>query len=377
MIKKNIYYFSNEGGVSCYGHFFFAVLIPLIYYDIKTKSKYIYVLKINIDNLSKILKFIFNDRIEIDYISDKMVIHDKFEYYDLYINLLKNKSDDNKLLTAYDIFNDFTFIVKDYNHEQYKKLKKLYIDYHYYRNINDKPNNYNFIKKEYIENKTRYKQLDITNKYIKLKKIRPYIITFFDSKIQKKTPEIVLIQRKIPNTKILSNISSTCGGERRFILNHNELKEKLEKIYNENFINVILEDCNIYEQFSIFRNAKVIIGQHGSGLINIFFSDSIKLIELAPKNPSILIYNGFENLSKFCKFNYVRIKYDQITKKELIKLNKKYHLFDDNDIKNLDKNIKEYDKQENIYNISSLIYFVKTSGSNVDVKKVIETINLI
>jgi len=374
MIKKNIYYFSNEGGVSCYGHFFFAVLIPLIYYDIKSESKYIYVLKINIGNLSKILKFIFNDRIEIDYISDKIVINDKFEYYDLYINLLKNKND--KLLTAYDIFRDFTFIVKDYNNEEYKKLKKLYIDYHYYRDRDDKPKYFNSIKKKYIENKTRYKQLDTTNRYIKLKKIRPYIINFFESKIQKKTPEIVLIQRKIPNIKISNNISSTCSGERRFILNHDELKDKLQDKYNKNFINVTLEDCNIYEQFSIFRNAKVIIGQHGSGLINIFFSEHIKLIELAPINPSILGYVDFENLSKFCKFNYVRIKYDQITKKELINLNKKYHLFDENDIKNLDKNIKEYDKQKNIYDISSLILFVKTSGSNVDIKKIIETINI-
>ena len=146
MKKKNIYYFSNDGSVRCYFHFFFSVLIPLIYYDIKTKSKYSYIVKINMDNLFNILKYIFNDRIENDYINNKKTINDKHEYFDLYITLLKNKNNNDIVLSAYDIFRfeRYKLVTKDYNHEEYKKLKMLFIDYHYYKDKNNKPLNYNF-----------------------------------------------------------------------------------------------------------------------------------------------------------------------------------------------------------------------------------------
>ena len=378
MEKKNIYYFSNDGTVRCYGHFFFAVLIPLIYYDIKTKSKYSYILKINIGNLFNILKYIFNERIENDYINNKTTINDKFELFDLYISLLKNKNNNDIVLKAYDIFisERFELLTKNYNHDEYKKLKDLFINYHFYKDKNDKPSNFNLIKDEFLKNKLRYKRLDITNKYIKLKKIRPYIIEFFESKIQKNilhSHSIVLIERKIPNTIIPANICDARGGERRFLLNHKEIKKKLHEIYKKKFINVVLEDCNIYEQYSIFINAKFIIGQHGSGLVNIFFSKNIKLIELGPKN-NLFLCNFFKNLSTFCKFNYLRIKYNSMTEKELITLNNKYNLFSKNDIDNLSNDIKIYEKKKNKYDISSIIYFLLTSGSKIDINQIINAI---
>jgi len=378
MKKKYIYYFSNDGSVKCYFHFFFAVLIPLIYYDIKTKSKYRYIVKINMNNLFNILKYIFTDRIENDYINNKNTINDRFDYFDLYITLLKNKNNDDIVLSAYDIFrfDRYKLVTKNYNHEEYKKLKMLFIDYYYYKDKNKKPLNYNFIEDEYIKNKLRYKQLDITNKYIKLKKIRPYIIEFFESKTQNilDAPSIVLIERKIPNTIIPYNLCDTSGGQRRFLLNHTEIKNKLHEKYKNKFTNVVLEDCNIYEQFTIFRNAKIIIAQHGSGLVNIFFSKNIKLIELAPKQFSILDYYCFENLSKFCKFNYLRIKYNQMSIKELIDVNNKYNLFNKNDIKNVSNDIKIYEKQKNKYNISPLILFIKTSGTKINVNQIIKAL---
>ena len=376
METKNIYYFSNDGTVRCYGHFFFAVLIPLIYYDIKTESKYSYIVKINMGNLFNILKYIFNERIDFDYINNKTTINDKF---DLYISLLKNKNNNDIVLKAYDIFisERFELLTKNYNHDEYKKLKDLFINYHFYKDKNDKPSNFNLIKDEFLKNKLRYKRLDITNKYIKLKKIRPYIIEFFESKIQKNildSPSIVLIERKIPNTIIPANICDARGGERRFLLNHKEIKKKLYEIYKKKFINVVLEECNIYEQYSIFRNAKFIIGQHGSGLVNIFFSKNTKLIELAPIKSLVLGYHDFENLSTFCKFNYLRIKYNSMTEKELITLNNKYNLFSKNDIDNLSNDIKIYEKKKNKYDISSVIYFLKTSGTKIDINQIIKAI---
>ena len=136
----------------------------------------------------------------------------------------------------------------------------------------------------------------------------------------------------------------------------------------------MLEDCNIFEQFTIFRNAKIIIAQHGSGITNIFFSKKIKLIELAPKNPLFLGYYDFENLSKFCKFNYLRIKYNQMSIKELINVNNKYNLFNKNDIKNISNDIKTYEKQKNKYNISSIILFIKTSGTKINVNQIIKAL---
>ena len=90
-MEKNIYCISNYGTIACYYHFFYAVLIPLIYYDIKTNNKFVFVMKINMGNMFKILQDIFGDRIRKNYINDNASMSDRFEYYDLYIVITNRK----------------------------------------------------------------------------------------------------------------------------------------------------------------------------------------------------------------------------------------------------------------------------------------------
>ena len=63
-----------------------------------------------------------------------------------------------------------------------------------------------------------------------------------------------------------------------------------------------------------------------------------------------------------------------MTEKELITLNNKYNLFSKNDIDNLINDIKLYEKKKNKYDISSVIYFLKTSGTKIDINQIIKAI---
>ncbi len=58
---------------------------------------------------------------------------DKQKYYDLYIELLKIKRNDDALLHAYDIFSEKPNI-ENYYYDAYLKLKNNYIEYRYYKN---------------------------------------------------------------------------------------------------------------------------------------------------------------------------------------------------------------------------------------------------
>jgi hypothetical protein len=57
-MEKNIYCIPNFGTSKCYYHFFYGVLVPLLYYDIKINKKYTFNIKINTYSFYKILKII-------------------------------------------------------------------------------------------------------------------------------------------------------------------------------------------------------------------------------------------------------------------------------------------------------------------------------
>lgn len=99
----------------------------------------------------------------------------------------------------------------------------------------------------------------------------PTIIKYFENKTRNfhiKKYKIILIERYIPK-QITSSLLQNVAGSRRIILNHHKLKKELKNKYN--FINILPEKYYIFEQFYFFRNAKVIIMQHGSGLWNLLF----------------------------------------------------------------------------------------------------------
>ena len=373
-MEKYIYCISNYGTITNYCHFLFAVLIPLLYYDIKSNSKYTYVMKINLGNMFKILQLIFGERVKADYINMNFIdiTGDKYNYFDTYITLLKNKNNSDILLDAFDIFTDqkYKLITKNYDHLEFKKLEELYTNYHYYKNIKKDMNLSDFkkIQKELLKNKNRYHQLFYTNRYITLMKYRPVIIDFFESKIINKSKyQIILIERKIPQ-KFGNNLKNNSAGQRRIIYNHDELKNKLTKLYKSKFLNIMLDDLSIYEQFNIFRNAKVIICQHGTALCNIFFCKDSKIIEISPEwNDN---HNSFKNLSNFVNLKYVEIKQDRMTRKEFISFNKKYNIVnikDDKEIDNIFNKLKEFYIK---YDDDPILSFIRNSGS-VDINKVL------
>jgi len=373
-MEKNIYCISNYGSITNYCHFLFGVLIPLLYYDIKSNSKYTYVMKINLGNMFKILQLIFGERVKADYININFIdiTGDKYVYFDTYITLLKNRNNSDILLDAFDIFTDkkYKLITKNYDHIEFKKLEELYTNYHYYKNIKKDMNLSNFkkIKKELLKNKNRYHQLFYTNRYITLLKYRPIIIDFFESKIINKSKyQIILIERKIPQ-KFTNNLINNVAGQRRIIYNHEELKNKLSKIYKSKFLNIILDELSIYEQFNIFRYAKVIICQHGAALCNIFFCKDAKIIEISPEwNDN---HNSFKNLSNFSNLKYVEIKQDRMTKNEFIAFNNKYNIINIKDKHQVDDIFIKLKEPYIKYDDDPILSFIRNSGS-VDIDKVL------
>lgn len=63
----------------------------------------------------------------------------------------------------------------------------------------------------------------------------------------------------------------------RSIINENEIEQLLSKY---GFKKLYFEDFSMAEQWSIARNAKVVVGIHGAALKNLVFNEGVKLIEL-------------------------------------------------------------------------------------------------
>jgi hypothetical protein len=110
-----------------------------------------------------------------------------------------------------------------------------------------------------------------------------YIIPHVKSKMKfsESYYKVILIERGVTNLKG-NNVDT--GSNRRFISNHEEIKNMLTRRYNKLFINVILENLCIEKQVSLFMNAEIVIGQHGAGLSNIIWMNSKNstIIEIPP-----------------------------------------------------------------------------------------------
>jgi len=381
-MKKNIYTISHYGSIQHYYHFLFAVLIPLLYYDLTCGNKTTtYIMKINLGNMFNILKLIYGNRIKTNYIKPtNNELTDKFNYFGTYIDISQHNNDSDILLNAFDIFNDKRYKqinTKSFNYNEYKKLHQIYIFYYYsiYHNMPNECDN-KFKKNCYKKITTnRYRELNFTNDYIKLNNCRLIINNFFNSKITNKTIfPIILIERKIP-TNFTNELKNNAGGQRRIIYNHDQLKNKLSKIYKSEFKNIILEELTIYEQFNIFNNAKIIIGQHGAGLSNIFFcKDNTTIIEISPEWDD---EHEFKNLSSFARLTYHNVKQDRMTKKEFKLFNKNYKKLynNDNETDFIDKIFKELDKPYNKYADDPILSFIRNSGS-VDIDEIISKIKI-
>ena len=145
------------------------------------------------------------------------------------------------------------------------------------------------------------------------------ILNFFDQTIPhhiriQKTYNIILIERSIDKqyTGLGAKLFDSAGAMRRHFTNHRELDLALKEKYKSEYSNVVLEGSGIYSQYSLFKNAKVVIAQHGAALSNIFFMCDRRDSGLQSHRPVILEISSnysafFSNICSVCNLRYRRI----------------------------------------------------------------------
>ena len=357
MTIKEIYSIPNEGNIQHYAHFFFALLIPLLYYDITTKHSHSFIIKINSGNMSKILIEIFNERVFFDYIENQInSVSDKYNYFDTFIKLKKINVDSNIiLLDALDIFNNdnYKFVNNKFNYEVFQKLDAEYVNYYSKKNSNQPISGKETAQLK--KNNPVYKHLYFTNLYYKLVLCHPSIHRYLRNNYQNNhyTHKILLIER--PFIQPTNNLLENSSGQRRVIYNHLELKTALTNIYKDDFLNCSLDKMSFEEQYYLFKNVKIIIGQHGAGLVNIFFSKSTNkthLIEITPE-----WNNGwFKNLANICQINYYSVSQPRMSREEFDSFSNKYNL----DINTDNEIINSFKNNSGSVNINEILEIIQT-----------------
>lgn len=116
------------------------------------------------------------------------------------------------------------------------------------------------------------------------------------------TKQIILIQRK-SDSYFKQVYNDPDGVFRRFLPNHYQLVQALSAKYGDMFINIHTERTSIYYQYHMFKSARLIIGQHGAALSNIYFLQKYSdahLLEICPSNDC----SYYRNLALFCNLTY-------------------------------------------------------------------------
>ena len=115
----------------------------------------------------------------------------------------------------------------------------------------------------------------------------------FLNKTYKKNKKIYILRKNSSNRKIL---------------NENKLLKYLKQL---SFKSYYLEDLSFNKQVRLFNRANIVIGLHGAGLTNIFFSQpSTHLIEIMFENSN----NAIKNIAKksFLKYSNIILKKNKI-----------------------------------------------------------------
>lgn len=98
---------------------------------------------------------------------------------------------------------------------------------------------------------------------------------------------------------------SRANASRRFITNEPEVKSALE---SAGFVTVFLEDLSFEDQVSLFAQAEIVVGSHGSGLANLVFCrPGTKIVEIFPPNR---IRFHFRNISRWVGLDYIALMGD-------------------------------------------------------------------
>lgn len=347
----DIYAISNEGSITNYAHFFFALLIPLIFYDsLPNNSNNIYNIKINIGNLAPILKELFPNRINTEhyipipqleiasdgttpYLSDRGLYYDTMidvKYKKLFpsISNVQSTSIKEDILFPLDIF-DLQYYI--YANTPIIKNRYIYLETQYYTYYYNRKHRLSPLKQPEKADKAAFKQQTIAlanrifknnrptvNNYItRILENTEVLVSDIQTQLDAITSPIIIIERKFVG--IQPNIQNNSSGGRRIIYNHDALLISLKTVFKDQVINVVLENLSIIQQIRIFRKAKVIIAQHGAGLSNMYFMDATitpnpTIIEMCPEWN--IGNHWFNNLAKACNITYDSVLQPRMTSLE-------------------------------------------------------------
>ena len=136
---------------------------------------------------------------------------------------------------------------------------------------------------------------------------------FVKSDSKDKWPEIVLIKRSTQNIlnedefdqvkKIMKGYRTNNGSQRREIDKINEIESLLTLRYGDRFQMVSLENKSMEYQVNLFYHAKMVVGAHGAGLINLFFCKPSTIVIESKALP----WKFFDEISNNLKLNHYKI----------------------------------------------------------------------
>jgi hypothetical protein len=138
--------------------------------------------------------------------------------------------------------------------------------------------------------------------------VRKYIWNLCSvKKNQKNNQGLTLIERVYPNSFYFSDKCEIQGSgtSRRSIENHYELKSYFKDKIPDYFRNDILDDQSIFNQVNIFSNTKILVGQHGAGLVNMLWMPAGSIVvELIPSGVTFSCFSILSELSGLRYFSY-------------------------------------------------------------------------
>ena len=257
----------REGSVSHYYHFLYGALIPLIEFHINNPDKRL-LITTNVGPFEYMLRELFGDVI-IGF--ENPVIPPGAEYFDdKSMNYVRTKFPDEIILPAYDLFN-----TKIYNNSKSRDLLRRLDEL--------KPIVNNFIE---LKMPDKYKDIET-----------------FDILLIQRDVDEYYVDKRLENRDFKRDIFYTSGKQRRDVLNHRQMTSELKQLFGSKINNVILEKKSLFYQYKLFKDASIVIGQHGAALGNIFFMNpNSNLLEIM--SPWGREGNHFSNLAHHLHINY-------------------------------------------------------------------------
>jgi len=123
--------------------------------------------------------------------------------------------------------------------------------------------------------------------------------------------KILSIERMPPRDYFVNDaIIKGAGSSRRSIINHEEMSDKISSMINAEytFVNVRLEELSFLDQVKLFKDAAVIVAQHGAALGNmIWMNEGSIIIEVGINGKQL-----FEKIAKLNNHRYLLYDSDQL-----------------------------------------------------------------